>query len=403
MASDGAVTTELSEAPLVPAGPAPDSTARWRPWWAVPLSTWLASRVAMVLLGLAAAWTVQSSQLGATTSFTAIWDRWDVELFRKAAQYGWFSRGSDPHQAVDFPGLPLTMRLLHPVAGSWIVAGLLISALAGVATCLALYRLAARDDPAETSVADSVTGRRAVVYLVVFPYAVFLFAGYSEGLFLAFVTTSWLAAKQQRWVLATVLAAGATGTRITGIAFFAALIVEYLVSRHKAGRIVDRHAPLLVLPALPVVAYFAYLHHHTGRWNEYADETRAGWGRGLANPLHGWRTTWHVAFAHGQSADFAWFWRAELLAVVVALALTIALLAQRRWGEATYTGVTFLMMACTNYYGSGVRSVLVLFPMYLLLARLSERRPWLHGALLWIMAPLMAALTVAFAGGAWLD
>jgi hypothetical protein len=295
------------------------------------------------------------------------------------------------------------MRLLHPVTRSWIVAGVVVSALAGVATCLALYRIAAADDPADVPLTESVTGRHAVLYLVLFPYAVFLFAGYSEGLFLAFVTASWLAARQERWAAASVLAAGATATRITGIAFVAGLVVEYLVSRRREGRLIDRKAPLLLLPALPVLGYFAYLHHHTGRWNEYADATRAGWGRHLASPLDGWRTTYRVAFAHGQSADFAWFWRAEILAVLVALAVTIALLAQRRWGEATYTGVTFLMMACTNYYGSGVRSLMVLFPMYLLLARLSARRQWLHGALLWVMAPLMAILTVAFAGGSWLD
>ena len=169
------------------------------------------------------------------------------------------------------------------------------------------------------------------------------------------------------------------------------------------GTLVDRRAPLLALPLLPVVAYFAYLHHHTGQWNAYAQATRAGWGRHLGNPLDGWRTTWHAALGAGQPADFAWFWRAELLAVIVALALTIVLAAQRRWGEATYVGVTFLMMACTNYYGSGVRSVLVLFPLYLLLARLSEHRAWLHNALVWLMGPLMIALAVAFVNGAWLD
>ena len=177
-------------------------------------------------------------------------DHWDAQLFRKAAAYGWYGAKSDPHQAVDFPGMPLVMRLVHPVVGSWIVAGLVVSALAGIATCLALYRIAAADDSADNAadipLATSLTGRRAVLYLVIFPYAVFLFAGYSEGLFLAFVTTSWLAARQNRWVLATVLAAGATATRVTGLAFLLGLAVEYVVSRRRAGTAVagaDR-APL---------------------------------------------------------------------------------------------------------------------------------------------------------------
>jgi hypothetical protein len=392
-----------------------------RSWWAVPIGTWLASRVAMVILTFAAGWTVQSNRLGAVPSFSQLWDRWDVELFRKAAQYGWFSPNSDPHQAVDFPGFPLVLRAVHPLVGSWVIAGILISAVAGLATCVALYLLAADEEPGRPALRESLAGRRAVLYLVLFPYAVFLFAGYSEGLFLAFVTTSWLAARHERWLLAAVLAAGATATRVIGLAFAAALVVEYLVSRRRAARaaggasggplwtpaalrgLVDRRAPLLAIPAVPVLAYLTYLHHHTGRWDSYTRAMRLGWGRTFASPLDGWRTTYAAAFGSNQASNYAWFWRAELLAVLVGLALTVVLLLQRRWGEATYVGVTLAMMSATNYYASGVRAVLVWFPLFLLLARWSQRRAWLHGALLCTMAPLMAAISVAFIGGAWVD
>jgi hypothetical protein len=393
------------------------------PWWAVPLATWLASRLAMVILTFAVAWEVQTNKVGAVPSFTSLWDRWDVVLLRKAAQFGWFGSGSDPHQAVDFPGLPLAMRLVHPVVGSWVMAGIVVSAVAGIATCLCLYRLAADDEPAGTAVRDSVAGRRAVLYLIVFPYAVFLFAGYSEGLFLAFATASWLAARRERWLLATVLAAGAAATRVTGLAFAVGLAVEYLVSRRRAAvaaggggassgplwtsnglrGLIDRRAPLLALPALPVLAYLVYLHRNTGRWDAYSQAMRLGWGRSFATPLDGWRTTWGQAFTRGAPTNIAWYWRAELLAVVVGVVLAIVLAVGRRWGEATYIGLNVVILGTTNYYGGGARAVLVWFPLYLLLARLAQRRAWLHGMFVWTMAPLMAAIAVAFIGGAWID
>jgi hypothetical protein len=411
-------TTTVTGQPETGIDETPSSPDRW---WVSPAATWLASRFAMVLLTFGSVWLVQTNNVGAVPSFTSQWDRWDVVLLRKAAQYGWFGSGSDPHQAVDFPGLPLLMRLVHPLLDSWVMAGIVVSGLAGLATCVALYRLAALDEPVGTALRDSVGGRRAVLYLIVFPYAVFLFPGYSEGLFLAFATTSWLAARRDRWVAATILAAGATATRVTGLAFFAALIVEYLVSRRRGAvatggsgggplwttaglrGLVDRRAPLLLLPALPVLAYEGYLHRHTGQWNAYSQAMKLGWGRGFATPLSGWRTTYAQAFIKGQSTNITWYWRVELLAVVVGLGLTVILLAGRRWGEATYIGGNVVILATTNYYGGGARAMLVWFPLYLLFARLAHDRAWLHHAFVWIMAPLMAAIAVAFIGGAWID
>ena len=116
---------------------------------------------------------------------------------------------------------------------SW-VAGLLASA--------ALWRLAVDDGavPArdvEVAPEDLDRGRRAVLLLVCSPYAVFLFAGYSEALFLAFATTAWVAARRQRWALAGLFAAGATGTRIIGVALVAGLVVEYTVQRWRTRQL----------------------------------------------------------------------------------------------------------------------------------------------------------------------
>lgn len=379
----------------------------WRPppWWADAVGVWLASRVGLLVMSLVAAWTVQSHDVAAVPSLQDLWNHWDVGLFQRAAAHGWFGHGSDPNQAVDFPGFPLLLRAVHLVVPDWIVAGLLISALAGVATSVALYRLAADEDPASGVDGRSRSGQRAVCYLVLFPYAVFLFAGYSEGLFLAFATTGWWAARRERWLAASLLAAGAAATRVTGLAFALAVVAQYLVANHhrRRWRLLDRRAPLLALPALPVLGYLLYLHAYTGRWDAYTVAQQRGWGRSLATPWDGWRTTFAAATAPHQPAAYAWFWRAELAAAVVGLVLTVVLVRQRRWGEATFVGANLLMMTCTSYYASGVRAVLVWFPLYLLLARLTRHRAWLHGALVWLMGPAMVAVSVAFVGGSWID
>jgi hypothetical protein len=237
------------------------------------------------------------------------------------------------------------------------------------------------------------------------PYAVFLFAGYSEALFLAFASTAWLAGRRGRWWLAGLLAAGAAGTRITGIALWCGLVVLYLSERRGHGRrILGPSALALALPPLPVLGFLWYLHGRTGQWNAYTVAMKIGWHRWTSWPWTGWRNTWAAAFpGPGGSTTFTWFWRAELLAVVLGVLVTVALAAGRRWAEATFVGAATLLMACTNYYASGVRTMLVAFPAYLLLARIALRRPRLAPVYLWVSGPVMAAFVVAFTQGRWVD
>ena len=56
----------------------------------------------------------------------------------------------------------------------------------------------------------------------------YLAAGYSECLFAAFAFSAWLAARRDRWVLAVVLAAGASAVRVNGLFLAAAIALEFL-------------------------------------------------------------------------------------------------------------------------------------------------------------------------------
>jgi hypothetical protein len=375
------------------------------------LPIWLGSRLAVLLVTFAAARVVVAGPADRVQGFLAQWYHWDTALFIKVAQYGWFSPAYTDKTAVDFPGMPLALRLVHLVVPNWVAAGLLVSLIAGAVASVALWQLASDEDGPQA-------GGLAVLFMVVSPYAVFLFAGYSEALFFGFATAAWLAATKDRWLLASLLACGATATRVTGLAFAAGLAIEYLVRRRRAavaaghGRLfsrsglaglMDRRAPLLLLPALPVIGFVTYLHSLSGSWTAYSDAQREGWGRSFAPPWVGWRNTWSNAFTIPQSADYEWFWRAELAAVVIGVALTVVLCLQRRWGEATFISANTLLMTVSTYYASGVRSVLVWFPLYLLLARLAVRRAWLGPTLVWCSAPLMAALAIGFTNGRWID
>lgn len=365
----------------------------WRRAAAEALPLWLGTRVAVVLLTLGAGWLLPAGDRGSHPRFLDQWHHWDTDLFRKVAQWGYFSPHYPDRAEAFFPGQPLAMRLVHLVVPDWIAAGMVVAAVAGAVATMALYRLGEEDGPE--------VARRSVLYLVLFPYAVFLFAGYSEALFLAFATTAWLAARRDRWLLAGLLAAGASTTRITGVALGAALGVEYLTRRGWRG---FKSSDVLgvLLPAVPVVVYFSYLHGRTGHWDAYARALKEGWGRDTVAPWTALHNTWDLATGSGQSRPFLWSWRAELIAMAVGVVVTVVLLLARRWGEATFVGVNVLVLSTSTYYASSVRALLVWFPAFLLLARTSTRVRWLHPAVVTVFAPLSALMVLAFTAGTWL-
>ncbi len=356
------------------------------------LGVWLASRVVVVVLTVGGAWLLSGARASEVEGLLRRWDRWDVGLFRKVAEFGYAGYPQDyPDQGIEafFPGAPLVLRAVHLVVPDWTVAGLLVSVLAGAAASVALGRLA---------VLEGLPASRPVLYLVLSPYAVFLFAGYSEALFLAFALWGWLAARQDRWVLAGLLVAGAATVRISGLFLACGLVVQYLVAHR--GRL-RADAAALAAPFLAIAAYFAYLWRLTGDWLRWSQAQREGWGRELTAPWDAFSTTLSAARNLEQGAEYAWSFRAEILAVAVGLALTVVLLVQRRWGEATYVGLSVTALATSSYYLSVGRATLLWWPLFLLLAAAAQRRPWVHPAYLALSAPLMALLVLTFTSGRW--
>jgi hypothetical protein len=324
--------------------------------------------------------------------FLRRWDRWDVGLFRKVAEFG--SQGRPEHypdEGVEafFPGAPLVLRAIHLLVPDWTAAGLVMSLVAGGFASVALGRLAAL---------ECAPAPRAVLYLVVSPYAVFLFAGYSEALFLALALWGWLRARQEHWVAAGLLVGAASTVRVSGLFLACGLVVHHLVVRR--GRL-RADAAALLAPFAAVAAYFAYLWSITGDPLRWLSAQEDGWDRRTTPPWEALSTTVRAALDGAQAAEHAWSFRAEVLAVAVGVALTVVLLRRRSWGEATYVGLSVGSLATSTFYLSVGRATLLWWPVFVLLALATVRRPWLHTAYVALSAPLMALLVLTFTSGRW--
>jgi hypothetical protein len=352
------------------------------------LITWLATRAGVVLVAVVAARVLVGGDQ--REPFLDRWTQWDVDHLIEIGRYGY---GGDPSHPPDpglpgfFPGFPLLVRALHFVVPDWRAAALLVSFGAGAVAMVALARLGEREGPPGT-------GPRAVIALLLSPMAVFLFAGYTETLFLACALPAWLLARQGRWEAAALCGFAAGFVRITGVFLALALVVEFLVHDRRWRRL-----PWLVPPFLGVAAYMTYQWARTGDWFAWQHAQELGWGRSMVPPWEALHTTWTAAF--GQHNQFTVAFRVELLAALVGVLLTGWLAARRRWPEFTYVGLQVAALVTSAFYLSIGRSTLLWWSLWLAIGALGVRRPRAYLALVALFTPLLIAQIVQFTSGSW--
>lgn len=356
------------------------------------LGIWLVTRVAVLALSWPAAFIFRGSAKS-PQGWLTLWQNWDAVRLTDIARYGYFSPAERlyPHQVAFFPGFPLVLDVFHAVIRQWTASGLIVSFVAGAVAVVAVSRIAERDYLPEA-------GRRAALFLVVSPAAIFLAAGYTEALFLALAATGWLSVRGEHWARAVLLAGAASVVRINGLFLCAAVAVEIL--RRAGGQ--RLRAMAVFIPALvPVACYELYLRLSTGSWLAWLHAEQAGWQRQLTNPVNTFKTTWTAGFAHEFSAPINFVFQIEIIAVLAGVVATVVLLYHRRWPESIYVGLTILALATSIWYESVPRSLLALWPIWCGLAVLAVRRPWVGQLYLALSIPISASIGLLFMSGNW--
>jgi hypothetical protein len=346
------------------------------------LGMWAAAHLALFVLAWAAAWVYRATPSHAP--LTGVFEHWDAALLRNIAQYGYFSPHSTAHNTVFFPGYPLTLAAVHLILRNWVLSELALSGVAGCVTVVSLSRLAG--------------GRRAVLYLLAAPAAIFLMVGYAECLFLALAIPAWHAATRGRWWRAALLA-GLSGLVRPDAVFLIPALAVMALTGPRGSRLVNAAKACCALAG--PAAYEIYLTVHTGTWQAWTRAQQAGWDLHLVTPVQALKTTWWAAFGHPFSAAYAFEFQLELAAIAAMLLATLAFLWWRRWPEAVYCGLAVLTLGTQTWYQSGPRTLLVLFPAWIALAGLEARQPWIRYVYFGVSAPLAAVVGLLFLSHQW--
>jgi hypothetical protein len=321
--------------------------------------------------------------------FTAF-ERFDALWFLRIAISGYVSGDGS---AAFFPLYPLLTRFVSPVLGGHpLAAAILVSNLAAFGSLVTLYFLSASERGEDVA-------RRAVLYLAVFPTAVFLIAPYSEAPFLLFALVALWAARRRRWAIAGLAGAAAAATRNIGVLLLIPLVAEAI---HQ--RVEDRDrglvGPLLwsVGPLVGVGLYLLYWRVSGGDWLAPLHQ-QANWQRSYYFPLYTLASGTGFAFRYPGLYPGGYHLLDWLVAVpALGAAVWAAVRSRPMFGLYAWA----VLLAPLSYIFadrplmSFPRFLLVAFPILWAPAVWSRRRPWVHGTWVAVSAALLGIVTLLF-------
>lgn len=372
-----------------------EQTARLPAWFdARVVGLVLAVKALLLLYGVQAFVVWKNEWVGSFYNWLALWNRWDAPHYLDLARTGYVTEGVESRWIVFFPLYPWLVRAASVVLRDELLAAFFVSGVASVAAGLLLYRLARADDEPEE------VARGAVFYLLIFPTAYFLHIGYNESLFLALVLGAFLAARGRCWWAAGLLGFLAALTRINGVVLLPALAFEAWAEYRGAGRRARAEWLWLLLVGAGFGVYLLINWWVLGDPRAFLKMQGEHWFKSPTWPWVGIRGAWDATWGRTPSDALMIGWQ-EFFFVLLGLGLTVWAWVRLRASYAMWMTCNWLIWTGTKFALSVPRYTLVLFPAYILLARLRASRPaW--GAAVAVWSLLMLALFAArFAQGYW--
>jgi hypothetical protein len=346
--------------------------------------------------------------LGAVTD---VWARWDSVWFLRIAVHGYDA--ATGAASAFYPLYPATVALLgRAFFGHYVLAGIAISLAASFCAFLLLYELAE-----ERLGADGA--RRTVLYLALFPFALFFQAVYSESLYLLLTIAAFVLAERRRYPAAGAVAGFALLTRPTGVALLPALALLAWRERDRVRALAWLALAPLMFAAYPLYLWqadddpWAFLRAQrlwsrhlspAGPFGGIWDGLRAGWA-GVEQLASGSHT--HVYWTAVRDTDpiRAATLNLECLAFLV-LFVVLTVIAWRRFG-APYGLFAALSLAIPLSVPSErwpllsmPRFGLTIFPLFMALAVLGGR-PRAHTAIVAVSSLLLGVSVVQWALWQW--
>jgi hypothetical protein len=301
-----------------------------------------------------------------------VWLRWDALHYLHLAKLGYLQLS----EAIStfYPLYPMLTKLIAlPLGNEYLLAGLILSTIAAVATFICIFWLGKYHFDLETA-------KWSMMALASYPTALFLIAPFTESLFLALTLGAFIAAYQERWWLSGLAGFFASLTRGPGmVTIFALCWIAFDDWRkNKPANLIRWLISRGFWLSLPLLGSFSFLLWRSAVGLPPLAQIHEQYsGFRWTNPLNGFLTSirqWIKVHDLPTTLD--------LFSLILFLALLGCMIIHKRWRKPEwllYMGANLLLfMSKESFIASSIQSisryVLVLFPAFLLIGEWLSRQ-----------------------------
>lgn len=325
--------------------------------------------------------------------FIEMWSGPDTEHYVRISRYGYQPGTEYENLIVFYPLFPLAMRIFGLIIPSPELAGMVISNLAMLGAAMLLYRLC------ELCGMTRGQGFLAVAFMLVYPFVMFTRSCYTESLFLLLTIGCAVAVKKRRWLLCAVLGMLAALTRLQGVLCLAMAVYEFVHNMIKDKPADKRQwAKGLWLLLIPL-GYVIYLMiNHVLYGNAFAFmafEKAPPWYQDADWFFNNLASQFNLGVEHSGLAAIIYAPQILLFFTVLAV-LTAGIKTKINTGLMLYGLVMLIVSYTASWMISGGRYMLAVFPVFMVMSKLTYNKKYLAPLLLVCSAALMLYYNYCF-------
>lgn len=338
-------------------------------------SIFIANRLIIAVIAALAFSFLEEKPIALMEHFQTIWMKWDSRHYLHIAEFGYPTSGDYRVIIAFYPMYPMLIRITAMVVNDYFLSSLIVSSVCLWLSCIMLYRLM------QFEFGNDESSKSSVKYLLLFPLSYFGSMAYTESTFLLFTLCSFYYMRRGFWFWAGMFGLLAALTRNQGILLFGPMVYEIIrqsLDQIRKGQpitqqaLISRMSFTLLIP-LGTFLYLATNKYLLGDWFAFLDYQKQNWGQefiffadnivNIANRIDD--GNWYMAIGT---------WLPSITIFIFCL-IIITISTSVLPNAYTIYSLAFLIISYSpSWLLSGARYMFVLFPIYMVLAKLLHGR-----------------------------
>lgn len=342
--------------------------------------TWIGTTIAMMIVGL-----IYNVVRGTEMGYLDLLQQWDAKRYRYIVDNGYTFPQDNSAQAnwAFFPLYVLACMAIKFITFGLVdtrIIGMVVSSICIIIASYFAYKL----------IDDEKRGMRIVVLLIAGPYSFYFASMMTEAMFLMFTVLFFYCCKKKRFLLAGIMSACASGTRIVGCLLVFSLIIE-LYREISAGckpmegvknfimtmLKTPKYIMSVLLCPLGTFAYMLFLYFFCGDPWAFKN-VQIAWRNPAKFPVIG--VLWEACSG---STDLNYFTFMGWMCLIF-IGVYIYMYKKKHYAMATF-GLSTLLVAISSHVMSTIRFTVGTFVIYIgahEIMKFFEDKPW------WIKWPI---------------